>query len=217
MIFHSLNFNCISIDTCRFLSTGACCCFNIDRSLHHRGPGPNVYALTWFQRFLDLTSLNWPVGGKEGEGAEGGHNHSWAPKSLHIHFGPLNMPIKKSTLAWSHRRTTLGEISSELKANGHFAFFYSPDHTIQYCCTLHTIQCTPHCTNIWPKHSVQNLAAPLIHKETLEIHWCSADRYMEPSHLESQQRKTLSAVPFLLWNLMVGFSLGADNESLWGY
>ena len=162
------------------------------------------------QRFLDLTwsgpSLNWPVGGKEGEGAEGGHDHSWAPKSLHIHFVPLNMPIKKSTLAWSHRRTTLGEISSE--GQWPFCFFYSPDHTIQYCCTgLHTTHHSVHPT----LH--QHLAKALCAKprgtfdlqgnfRTLEIHWCSADRYMEPSHLESQQRKTLSAVPFLLWNLI---------------
>lgn len=90
-------------------------------------------------------------------------------------------------------------------------------NTVALDCTLHTIQCTPHCTNIWPKHSVQNLAAPLIYKETLEIHWCSADRYMEPSHLESQQRKTLSAVPFLLWNLIDfqecnTLSLGDNNK-----
>ena len=90
------------------------------------------------------------------------------------------------------------------------------------CKRWHTVvlahsHCIAHCTNIWPKHSVQNLAAPLIHKETLEIHWCSADRYMEPSHLESQQRKTLSAVPFLLWNLIDfqecnTLSLGDNNK-----
>lgn len=102
------------------------------------------------QRFLDLTwsgpSLNWPVGGKEGEGAEGGHNHSWAPKSLHIHFVPLNMPIKKSTLAWSHRRTTLGEISSE--GQWPFCFFLQswPYNTILLYTGLHTTHHSVHPT-----------------------------------------------------------------------
>ena len=98
------------------------------------------------QRFLDLTwsgpSLNWPVGGKEGEGAEGGHNHSWAPKSLHIHFVPLNMPIKKSTLAWSHRRTTLGEILSECQWP--FCFFLQSLHIVVLYILLYTGLHTTH-------------------------------------------------------------------------